>query len=405
MAPYIFFIFLTFVLSILFDGREDSPHKRFWYSVVCVYLILVAGLRYRVGGDTQSYMEDFAYIPLSSNQYMDYIREQITEESYMPGWTIITILCKRWFDSFYAIQIVEALFANICIFYLFKQYTTHIFLCALLYGITGQFFNFNTEVMREAFAIGICGIAIHQYLQGKHLKFYVLVLFSIFFHVSSIIVLLFPFFRLETIRIKTIIYAFLVSFVLWFISDMIMTYLPNLLSGELAVVDKVLSYSNSKSNIFGLLSSSLLYIVGQGMIIYFVNQYLDDDDERKTKFIHYASFHFLIATLACGFAGFNRFLNYTAIFILIMATEFIYHYKVQLKSLPIVKTILLIIFFAFPFMKYNIYFKETDRRFYEFFVPYTSINDEDQNLDYREYMYIEAVTPEKTAKNTRDIEK
>jgi hypothetical protein len=141
------------------------------------------------------------------------------------------------------------------------------------------------------------------------------------------------------------------------------------------------------------------------MIIYFVNQYLDDDDERKTKFIHYASFHFLIAMLACGFAGFNRFLNYTAIFILIMATEFIYHYKVQLKSLPIAKTILLVIFFAFPFMKYNIYFKETDRRFYEFFVPYTSINDEDQNLDYREYMYIEAVTPEKTAKNTRDIKK
>ena len=403
MIPYIIYIVLTLILSIIFDGREnDNPHKRLWYGITCLYLILLAGLRYCLGGDTQSYMIDFDYVPTSSHYFRAYIVDQFVEHSYMPGWSLLNIFCANVFGTFYAVQLIQAFVVNTCIFYLFKRYTKHVFLCALLFGLTGNFFNFNTEVMREAFAICLAGIGMLQYQNGKKIQFYLLICIGLFFHLSAAFALLFPFIHFKDINLRLLSITLLLSFVLWGLSDLLMTYLPQYLNGELAIVAKVLIYSNSKSTIFGYLSAAIHYIICQGAIIYFTYKYMDDDDERKSHFAHYASFYLFTAITACGLAGFNRFLNYSIIFILIIVAEYIYHIKKQLTELTITKCVLLLLFFFFPFLHFNIYMPETEKRFYEFFVPYTSVLNEQENVDYRLYMYYEAVGTEKSQKNTRD---
>lgn len=405
MTIYIIYILMTFILSLFYDQTEEySGKKRFWYRFTCLFLILIAGLRNGVGGDTQAYMSYFEDAPTNPADYDMYIEQMQLIGGYMPGWTFFTLLCKRWFDSFYVVQFIQALIVNTCFFYIFRQYTTRIFLCALLYGITGQFFNFNTEVMREGIAVGLCLVGMHQYLQGKKKWFYILVVCSLFFHISALIAFLFPFVNFKKISFKKLIIAFIISFGIWAISDSIVSTITKHIMGDEGIADKLLLYSNQKSSIFGFLLLALQYFVIQGGITYFAQKGREDDEEWMKKYNRFISFYLVIAIIACGISGFTRLLNYTMPIYIILLAEFLGDLSQSMRYFAVTKLILVAGFIWSMHFFYMYYYPETERRHYEFFVPYTSVFDENADNTYRYNMYVEAVTPQtQDAKNTRDF--
>ena len=392
MLPYILFILLTFCLSLRFDGQaEYTRTKKVWYIIVGVYLVLLAGFRNGVGGDTQLYMQDFEYVPSTWGELNEFISDELTESGYMPGWSILVFLCKRWFDSFYAVQLAQALIVNIGILYLFRQYTTHIFLCTLLYGVSYVFFLFNMEVMREAIAVVLCGIGLHSYLRGEKWKFYLLVGISILFHISALVALLFPFVRLKQINIKTMIMAFFAALLLFLFSDVIVNYLPSLLGSSVnRIVEKIFLYSDVTLNLFGFLENAIRYLVINAGIVFFAQWSIGEDEQRQKDYIKYMSFYLIITVLICGFIGFSRFRNYTLIFFLIMLTEFIYHYKSQLYTNAIIKLIVLAGFVFYTSRYYMTYYPGRHGYKYEFYYPYTSILDENVDTSKREDMHEES---------------
>ena len=392
MLPYIFFILLTTVLSFFFDRQEEyKGRKKAWYIIVGVYLVLLAGLRNGVGGDTQYYMEAFEYVPTNSSEYLPYISQSMLSSGYMPGWTILNIICKHLFNSFYAVQLTQALIVNIGILYLFRQYTTHIFLCTLLYGISYVFFLFNMEVMREAIAVVLCGIGMHCYLRGEKWKFYLLVGISILFHISALIVLLFPFVRLRKINIQIMIMAFIASLSLFLLSDVVVNYLPSLLESTInPTVEKIFMYLGITLNLFGFLENTIQYLVINAGIVFFAQWSLGEDEQKQKDYAKYMSFYLIITILICGFIGFSRFRNYTLIFFLIMLTEFIYHYKSQLYTNAIIKLIVLAGFVFYTSRYYMTYYPGSHGYKYEFYYPYTSIFDENVDTSKREGMHEEA---------------
>ena len=392
MLPYILFILLTFCLSLRFDGQaEYTRTKKVWYIIVGVYLVLLAGFRNGVGGDTQLYMQDFEYVPSTWGELNEFISDELTESGYMPGWSILVFLCKRWFDSFYAVQLAQALIVNIGILYLFRQYTTHIFLCTLLYGVSYVFFLFNMEVMREAIAVVLCGIGMHNYLRGEKWKFYLLVGISILFHISALVALLFPFVRLKQINIKTMIMAFFAALLLFLFSDVIVNYLPSLLGSSVnRIVEKIFLYSEITLNLFGFLENAIRYLIINAGIVFFAQWSIGEDEQRQKDYIKYMSFYLIITVLICGFIGFSRFRNYTLIFFLIMLTEFIYHYKSQLYTNAIIKLIVLAGFVFYTSRYYMTYYPGSHGYKYEFYYPYTSILDENVDTSKREDMHEES---------------
>ena len=392
MLPYILFILLTFCLSVLYDGQaEYTRTKKAWYIIVGIYLVLLAGLRNGVGGDTQLYMADFEYVPSAWGELNEFVTDSLTESGYMPGWSILVFLCKRWFDSFYAVQLVQALIVNIGILYLFRQYTTHIFLCTLLYGISYVFFLFNMEVMREAIAVVLCGIGMHCYLRGEKWKFYLLVGISILFHISALVVLLFPFVRFKQINTKTMIMAFFAALFLFLLSDVVVNYLPSLLGSTInRTVEKIFLYSEITLNLFGFLENTIQYLVINAGIVFFAQWSLGEDEQKQKDYARYMSFYLIITVLICGFIGFSRFRNYTLIFFLIMLTEFIYHYKSQLYTNAIIKLIVLAGFVFYTSRYYMTYYPGSHGYKYEFYYPYTSIFDENVDTSKREGMHEEA---------------
>lgn len=392
MLPYVLFILLTFGLSVIYDRQaEYTRTKKVWYIIVGIYLILLAGFRNGVGGDTQLYMSAFDDVPSSWRELNEFISDELLDSGYMPGWSVLVFLCKRWFDSFYAVQLAQALIVNIGILYLFRQYTTHIFLCTLLYGISYVFFLFNMEVMREAIAVVLCGLGMHSYLRGDKWKFYVLVGISILFHISALIVLLFPLVRLKKINIQIMILAFIASLFLFLLSDVVVNYLPSLLGTQAnSIVEKIFMYSDITLNLFGFIENTILYLVINAGIVFFAQSSLGEDEQRQKDYAKYMSFYLIITILICGFIGFSRFRNYTLIFFLIMLTEFIYHYKSQLYTNAIIKLFVLAGFVFYTGQYYTTYYPGSHGYKYEFYYPYTSILDGDVDNSKREDMHEEA---------------
>lgn len=401
MLPYILYILMTLILSIRYDGKAETRGKKVWYIITCLFLIMLAGLRNGVGGDTQAYMDNFEYVPYMQQEYSSYILDNFQIRSYMPSWSILNLLCKRWFDSFYAVQLIEALLVNTCIFYLFKQYTSRIFMCALLFGISGYFFIFNTEVMREAFAVALTGIGMYQYMRGNKTIFYVLILIGLTFHISALIALAFPLTRLKKISLNTCLLAFGLSFVLWIGNNLIMNIFMGHVFGTMVVFQKLLHYGDMQNNLFGFLESALRYLVSLTGIFYFAQFSPERTDKMQSDYAQYVGFYLLLAIVICAIPGFYRLLNYTAIMTIILVADFIGSWKSQLTNMAFSKTIILLIFFFYIGKYYYRIWPEAERHHYEFFVPYTSIMDENPDIDYRYYMWSSAVVHESTEKNSR----
>ena len=404
MLAYIIFIVLTLVFSITFDGYENNRSKNIEYGIVCLYTILLIGLRNGVGGDTQAYMEFFEEVPTNPVEYSNYIKDMMILNGFMPGWSMLTIICKVLFDSFYAVQIIQTVIVNLCVFYIFKKYTKHIFLCVLIYGISGQLFNFNTEIMREGIAIAIGSIGMYQYLRGNKLSFYLLIGVSLLFHISAVILLIFPFIRIKEITFKTLLTAFGISFFLWFASDFVVGKMVEFIASESSIANKVISYSDQQSNIFGFLMNAIILFVTQIGIMFFAKETVCNNEILEKDYAHYMGFALLIAVLICGIPGFRRFANYTIIFYLIMITEFVFNLKKQLVAYPVAKLIVLGSFIYFTTAFYIQYWPQNERYHYEFFVPYTSAFDEYVDNSYRISMHLEAVTPKEIdSKNSRSF--
>ena len=404
MIPYIVYIVMTLILSIIYDGREDSRQKCVWYGLTCLYLILLAGLRNGVGGDTQFYMLEFDKVPIYPSDYKNYIVDNFEMHSFMPGWSILNILCKHFFDSFYAVQIIEAIIVNSCIFFIFHKYTSRIFLCALLFGVTGYFFIYNTEVMREAIAVSIGSIGMYQYLNGKKLFFYVTILIGLTFHISVLILIIFPLSKLiHSISIKSLISALSISFIIWLSSTILLTLIFKHFSGESYLIAKITTYSDVMSNIWGFLESALRYLVAQAGILLFAQFDPKESDQMRSHYSNIVGFYLMIATIVCAIPGTYRFINYTAIFSIVLVADFIGSLKYQLTNMALSKCIILLIFVLYSGKYYFKVWPNSQRHNYEFFVPYTSIVDQNVDTDYRYYLWFDAVHREKNQKNSRGL--
>ena len=370
---------------------------------MCFYLICLAGFSYGLGADKFTYMDEFEDYPSDFSEIGEYIYIGLMYKGQMPLWTIVNLLCKAIFNSFYAVQLLESAAINITVCYLVSKYTHRYFLFLLIYFFSLQYFIFNTEVMREGFAMAFVLWGIHGWMSGKRWIYFVTLPIGLLFHVSALIVLLFPFAKFK-ISWKTLYIAFALTFALWILSDQLLArVLALVFGGEGAFVKKIMYYSLQASSFFGYARYVLTYLVFPFIIMYSFLLIEPSDEQRgyKEKMI---AFMVILAIPASSVVGFMRFYNYVQIFYLIMLADFVYmlfrykqHFIIRLGTLT--GTSLLIIIFL-----YLTHYKTTDTYFYDYFYPYTCILDEDKDVFIREIAHQEAVTVEIEDNNVRDID-
>ena len=400
---YYIFIVLAAYFSYRYDWIEEyDRHKQHRLWLLCFYLICLSGFSYGLGGDKFTYMSEFEGYPDTFSEVGNFVWYKMMLRGQMPLWTIINLVCKSMFHSFYALQFIQSTAINISVCYIVSKYTHRYFLFLLIYFFSLKFFVFNTEIMREGFALSFVLIGLHGWMSGKKWLYFLSIPMGLMLHVSALTAFLFPFMRFH-ISWKTLLYAFLVSFSLWVLSDIVLgTVMVSVLGGMGALVHKVLFYSIQASSIFGFIRSIVTYLVFPFVIMYSVmqNEPSEEMRQRQEKLI---SFMVVLAILASSFAGFVRLYNAAMIFYLAMLAEFVYSLFNDRKLL-IVRLCTLMGTVFLTFLTYRIHYKTTNTYYYDFFFPYTCILDEDKSVYIRDAAHREAVAGEEKDNNVRNVE-
>ncbi|MDE6577706.1 MAG: EpsG family protein [Muribaculaceae bacterium] len=239
---------IPLILSLIgvnsFEFKHTSSKKRYLlWIVICVYMILLIGLRFEVGGDTLSYMGDYQWRPSLSEWELNFL------DKYQPGYTLLCAVGKSLSNEFYVFQLIHATIFNVLLFYFIKKYTRYIFaafisvfLCCYLY--------FATEVLREVLAVMVFTINYESFKEGKWLKYYLGVVLAMFFHVSAVFLLFLPLLRNLRFNRNYFLILLGLSFFL-FLSRNILTAI----SSFPLFMGKIDSYINSTST--GFLSDFL----------------------------------------------------------------------------------------------------------------------------------------------------
>ena len=400
---YVIFILFAAYYSYRYDRIEEyDSHKQHRLWLMCAYMICLTGFSYGLGGDKFTYMNEFETYPNSFAEAGDYIWIQFMLRGQMPLWTLVNVFAKVVFNSFYAVQLIQSATVNIAVCYMVSKYTHRYFLFLLIYFFTLQYFVFNTEIMREGFALAFILLGMHGWMSGKKWLFFAMFPIGILFHVSAAITLLFPFANFK-VSWKTLIIAFVSAFAIWLLSDILLSkVMMAVLGGMGAMVQKVLFYSFRASTIFGFLRSSITYLIFPFIIMFFTMQSEVSEEKRKSM-ERMIAYMLLLGVLASAFAGFTRLFNYARIFYLILMADFVYMLFRQKTHMIIrVGTLLGTLFLVA--LQYCVSYKTTNTYYYDYFYPYTCILDEDKSVFIREVAHTEAVAGEMEDNNVRDIE-
>lgn len=400
---YLIFILLTVYFSYRYDNIEGyNSHKQHRLWLICGYMICLTGFSYGLGGDKFIYMEEFEQYPSDISEVGDYIWMQFMLRGQMPFWILVNLFGKIVFNSFYFVQLVESATINIAVCYIVSKYTHRYFLFLLIYFFTLQYFIFNTEVMREGFAMSFALIGMHNWMNGKKWLYFLMFSLALMFHVSAVTMLLFPLVRLR-ISWKTLAIAFFIAFGMWLFSDLILGKLMvSVLGGMGALVQKVLFYSIQASTIFGFLRSALTYLIFPFVIMY-TSMTLESSEELRRCKEKMISFMLLLAILACSLAGFTRLYNYVQVFYLVMLADFLYS-LLRFKNHLIIRMGALAGTLFLLALRYMTPYQTTNTRYYDYFYPYTCILHEDKSVFIREIAHQEAVAAEEKDNNVREIE-
>lgn len=382
MIYLIIFLFLS-LLSVIFDFLKKKRGRKVFYFLAWLALFLLAALRYKVGGDTYNYIHEYQFLP-SFNELFSSKSVEIHRE---PGWLLINATAKLFSNDFITVQIILSLIVNSTFFWFIKKYTKYYFLGILVYYVFFYCYV-NFEILRESLALCVFMLGFESLLQKNYKKYYCYAITAIFFHVSAIILLFFPFFYNRSKKISTKIYIYpVVIFILGIILSQFMPTIFQLITFSSILSNKINSYNSYSFTVFGVLSSIVYYII---VPLYFITVL------KKQKALVWLLPMLVIYTMIGAsitlYTIFFRFLNYIIPFYIIILTEYfmyIYHkdqnYSVNFRT----AFFAFILVFAIFSIKYlRAYKADPNIRWYSHWYPYYSVFDK-TNDPNREKIYME----------------
>lgn len=184
---YLVVILLLFYLSYTYDICGKTKGEKGWYITIQVILILLAGLRYRVGIDTTNYIFRFYYLYPSLSDFSLYD----CSISSSPFFTLLNSFVISLGGRFYIVQLINAIFVIVLIFNYFDRHSKYIFTCSLFYFIV-CFFEYNMEIMRANMCITICLYGNDYVLNRKWVKGYLMYFIALLFHIQAILFFFLP---------------------------------------------------------------------------------------------------------------------------------------------------------------------------------------------------------------------
>ncbi len=297
-------IFLIVIVLSVYNERLTHRSRIISLVFVCGYIVLLMGLRYRVGIDTMNYMSSYGYTP----EFKGFFDNDFTETRFEPGYLLLCALCRLVTKDFWLLQLVHALILNVCVFIFLYRRTQNPFTGIAIYFVLTWLY-FNTEVMRESLAIAIFLLNYENLKKQRWIAYYLLTLVSISFHYSALILWIFPFVRFIKLNIWYITACILILIAMPWLESLSET-MP-----ILSVANRMALYIENADilNLNWRIASSiqLLFSPILSMIVY-------HNLHKKSEYRPYILFHILLGIGAFTIPIiFSRFTNYTQMFVVV----------------------------------------------------------------------------------------
>lgn len=350
------------------------------YKFLCLCFILLAGLRFYVGSDTHNYVYDFSIMPDFSN-LSEYHR---LESRYQLGWDVYVCLIKALFGNFVYVQLITAIIVNVLIFQFIKRSTTSIFLALLFYYVL-NYFEYNTEIMREAISLSFGLVAIRYYERGKKLNFFLLLILAFEFHISAIILIITPFVANIKYSRKLVIWVFITSAFIPIVFSQIsgLANLLNLFTGSdpeylQKYLNQSLDHSRNLNYYIDLYVSYLLIPILCMLIL-----------KNRTQYTGLLIAFIIIRSMGMFTYAFYRFGNYFAPFYWILLADTTYYFWQRTRINKQILLILLTVFILFIYQRAQLgsFPEHPEHKLYERYIPYEMVNTTDHNYSIKKSKY------------------
>jgi len=387
MIYLIVFIYLL-ILSISFDFLKVKGPKNFFYYLSMIILVLIAGFRWKVGGDSLAYQERFDSLiyPIYQLGKINFIKI-----GWDPGYVLLNSLCKTIIPEFWFFQLVHAAFVNIIVFQFFKRYTQFYFTALLFYSVM-YYFYFNMEILREIIPICIFARFMFPALnEENYKKYYILNIIMIFFHNSSVILLLFPLLSKFKLNKKGLI----ILGVAVVVATTLFSLFPSIVN-IFAITDglssKFIKYSKYSLSVNGMIYNFIIFALIPYYIIKLNEKYYDKLDFEKLIFPY-----FFIVSVYIAYSGFGRFINYFGLFMLVFFVNTMY----LVMNVGVFKKMRLVLIFLLAlgplYYKYQYYsisydyiIRETNK--FNMYYPYSSIFNKEDYYRYRAIIHARSMS-------------
>ena len=262
-----------------YDLRRHVSLYKFSYWGFFVVLVVLAGLRYRIGTDSIVYENFYDRVPM----LWELPSFKFDSTRFEPGFMIFQSIARTFSPDFIWLQFLESIVVNLVIFWFILRNTRHRFLCLTFYYVV-LYLNLNTQVLREALAVSLFLLAWPALRDGKWWLYYILAGLASFMHTSALFTLLIPIFCLPGIRElfvlgKRTIFILIFILAVGIFIERRFSDVFSLIAVTQRVIDRVNTYSKSAFssghlNIFGFISTLVQYCLYPLLALYFANQEL-----------------------------------------------------------------------------------------------------------------------------------
>lgn len=386
---YLILLFVVLFFLYLVEVKKIDTLKPVGIYTIWILFVLVAGLRYRVGGDSLYYQDIYPSFPLIK----DLRNYSLYQDGYGPLWYLFCALSKAVSPHFFVLQIIHAAIINTAVFYFFIKYSRHLFTCLLIYYVF-YYLYFNMEILRESLAISVFLFNIKNLMGKKWFLYYMGCVVSLAFHLSAIILFLLPFLSValkkKYIKISLAACFAMILGLLYILKNEVtaLFFLPSIL------LIKIHSYGTREmNNLNGIIFNMMPFL---SFFVFFLLHYWQGRKNRDMRDTDSIETLFRVFLLLAFFGGFNegifRFTNYLTPLAIVYAVNLsydLYEKKFKMEQMMISMSLLIFCLYKFAY-----YYRDTSdladhTRRYELWYPYESILTQERHPE-RELIFYNA---------------
>ena len=386
---YVFVLIISLYGLFKYDLIGLCRGRKAFFIFEYIVLIVVVGLRNKIGGDNFYYLEYWQTYP----KMIDIYTFDFKNAEFQPLWYVFNAFIKSIFDNYVCFQIVHAVLINWIVSNFIWKYSKLPFFSTFVY-ILFFYFYYNTEILRAS--ISVCIILLsYPSLENKNwLKYYVYVIIAFGFHLSAIVAVLFPACHLfKDLHYKWIFGFVILGFLIVYMENFI-PYVIGLFSNSELIAIKIENYflrvesdSYSGYNIVGWSVWFLYTIMVPFIILYYSN---------NIKNSLFRGFVFLWVFFNVLIGGYGtlvvRTMDYIyPIFIIIYSNVICLllklpnrRYDIKLKF--IIMFVLLIT--SYEWGRFRYFRPLAYGKFYQLYYPYTSIFDSKDPVERENLLFL-----------------